>query len=121
VETLCDQLLVVEDNPDSRDLLCEMLAMLGYETQAAASAEEAMELLDKTPFDVLFVDINLPGMSGIELAKMAVNKAPDLKIIFASGYGFLVTDKTDFRFALLPKPYTLAQVQQAIKAVYQTA
>jgi CheY-like chemotaxis protein len=114
------QFLVVEDNTNSRDLLCEMLSLLGHEAQAATTAEEGIELLKSRRFDVLFADINLPAMSGIELARTATTMIPDVKIIFASGFGFLVTDRTDFDFVLLPKPYNLAQLTHAIDNACET-
>jgi CheY-like chemotaxis protein len=109
--------LVVEDSPDSRDMLCEMLAILGHKALAAATAEEGVALLDSSRFDVLFADINLPDASGIDLAKTAVKIAPGIKIVFTSGYGFLVTDKTDFDFFLLPKPYGFDRLRYAIDQV----
>lgn len=117
VKTTPLQALVVEDSPNSRELLCEMLAALGHEAHQAATAEEGIELIKNKRFDVLFADINLPGMSGIELARTATKIAPGIKIVFASGYGFLVTDKTDFHFFLLPKPYGLDQLSHTLDLV----
>lgn len=87
--------------------------MLGYPVTAAASAEDAMALVDdgQNEFSILFADINLPGMSGIRLAEMLVDKIPGLHVVFVSGNGFLVADKTNFEFRLLPKPFDLYQVQ----------
>jgi CheY-like chemotaxis protein len=111
------QILVVEDHESSRDLLCEMLKMLEHGVHCVPTAEEAIEPLKSGQFNVLLADINLPGISGISLAEMAVKIVPGLKIIFASGYGYLVTDKTDFQFTLLPKPFDLAQLRHALKAL----
>jgi CheY-like chemotaxis protein len=110
------QILVVEDHPSARDLLCEMLTMLGHHAHCVSTAEQAVEPLKSGRFNVLIADITLPGMSGIALAEMAVKSVPDLKIIFASGYGYLVADKTDFDFTLLPKPFGLNQLQHALDA-----
>ena len=110
-------LLVVENGPDSRDRLCEILRLCGHMARAAATAEEGMMLLESNRFDVLFADVNLPGVSGIELAQTALQKDPDLKIVFASGFGFLVLDKTDFQFSLLLKPYGLEQVRYILGSV----
>jgi CheY-like chemotaxis protein len=106
--------LVVEDHQNSRDLLCEMLGVLGHHAYCVSTAEAAVEPLKSGNFNVLIADINLPGMSGIDLAQMAVKNIPDLKVIFASGYGYLITDKTDLDFVLLPKPFNLAQLKRAI-------
>lgn len=110
-------LLVVEDGRNSRDLLCEMLTVFGHAVHGVATAEEAIALLESTRFDVLFADINLPSVSGTELARTAVKLTPGIKIVFASGYGFLLCEKMDFDFFLLPKPYGLSQVKYALDHV----
>ncbi|HEY8605483.1 MAG TPA: response regulator [Noviherbaspirillum sp.] len=112
-------ILVVEDDAATRSLLCEMLVVLGYRTASAGSAEEAIELIDNGggTYSVLLADIALPGMSGITLAEIAIQKIPGLQVIFASGNGFLVADKTDFEFRLLPKPYDLNQLQMVLADV----
>jgi CheY-like chemotaxis protein len=109
----------VEDDAATRSLLCEMLVVLGYRTASAGSAEEAIELIDNGggTYSVLLADIALPGMSGITLAEIAIQKIPGLQVIFASGNGFLVADKTDFEFRLLPKPYDLNQLQMVLADV----
>jgi CheY-like chemotaxis protein len=108
------QVLVVEDNQNAREILCEMLSILGHGMHCVSTAEEAIEFLQGGQVDVLLADINLPGMSGVELADIAVKSVTGLRIIFASGYGYLVADKTDFEFTLLPKPYGLAQLRHAL-------
>lgn len=108
--------LVVEDHQGSRDLLCEMLTMLGHGVHCVGTAEEALAPLQSGKYDLLIADINLPGMSGIALAEVAVKIVPGMKIIFASGYGYLVTDKTDFSFTLLPKPFDLSQLKHTIES-----
>lgn len=110
------RILVVEDNPESRELLLEMIGIAGHDAHAAATAEEALTTLENAPFDVLLTDINLPKMSGLELAQKAVKVLPQLKVIFASGFGFLVidNDRIDFDFILLSKPYSLLQLKHAL-------
>lgn len=117
VHNISLKVLVVEDNPYSRDLLCDMLSILGHTVSGAATAEEAAGLVAGERFELLLTDINLPGMSGIDFAKTVVQVMPDIKIIFASGYGYLVMDKMDFDFFLLPKPYGLAQLSHTLEQV----
>lgn len=107
-------LLVVEDHRYSRELLCDMLRILGYVAQCVETAEDAVALLASQRFDVLLADINLPGMSGIDLAHVAVKAVPDIGIVFVSGFGYLVADKTDFPFILVPKPFNLARLKDAV-------
>jgi two-component SAPR family response regulator len=94
-----------------------MLELLGHAAHCVRTAEEAIEPLNSGKFEILLADINLPGMSGIDLAELAVKTVPGIKIIFCSGYGYLVTDKTDFDFVLLPKPYGLEQLKHALQSV----
>jgi CheY-like chemotaxis protein len=58
-------------NPDARYLVCETLRALGHTVEATATGEEALPLLAGQPYDVLFTDVSLPGMSGVELARAA--------------------------------------------------
>ncbi|MFL6673402.1 MAG: response regulator [Massilia sp.] len=101
------RLLVVEDDRDARELACEMLAALGHSAHGVSSAEEALELLAAASFDVLFTDLNLPAMSGDELAVRASATAPGLDIILASGDRPVAAGQA----RLLPKPYDLMQLQ----------
>ncbi|HEV2610815.1 MAG TPA: response regulator [Noviherbaspirillum sp.] len=110
-------ILVVEDDKSTQEMLCQMLGLLGHHPHCVSSAEEADEPLKTRHFDILFADIQLPGMSGIDFAEIAVKTTPGIKVIFASGFNYLVTDKTSFKFTLLPKPYGLDQLQNAIEAV----
>lgn len=109
--------LVVEDDPASRHVVCEMLAALGHAAHAAGTAEDAVQALKSGRYSILLTDINLPGMSGIDLANLAVKHMPTMKVIFVSGYGYLVADKTDFDFVLLSKPYGLQQLTDAIACI----
>lgn len=110
------RILVVEDNDSLLEILCEMLASLGYQTVAAASGEEALEHLRAGPFSVLLADINLPGMSGIDLATVAIEMTPAIKIVFSSGFGYLVSERLDFDFVLLNKPYYIHELAHAIRS-----
>jgi CheY-like chemotaxis protein len=111
------QILVVEDNESSRELLGEMLHVLGHDACCVANAEAALECFSERRFDVLLSDINLPGISGIVLAQQLTARSPHLKVIFASGYGYLIADRTEFNFILLPKPYSFLQLEHALDAV----
>lgn len=59
--------LVVDDNSSNRDLLCSMLKREGYQGQGAASAKEALELLEQEEYDLILLDLIMPEMNGYEL------------------------------------------------------
>ncbi|NYE60629.1 CheY-like chemotaxis protein [Duganella sp. 1224] len=109
------RLLVVEDNADARYLVCETLRALGHEVEAVASGEEALPLLSRQVFDVLFTDVSLPGMSGVDLARLALQQRPRLALLFASGYGDELTRRLEFPAQSLQKPYDIEQLQQALE------
>jgi CheY-like chemotaxis protein len=111
------RLLVVEDNADARYLVCETLRALGHEVRAAASGEEALPELDSQPFDILFTDVSLPGMSGVELARRALRQLPGLRLLFASGYGDELTRHLEFPAKSLQKPYDIEQLQSALDQI----
>jgi signal transduction histidine kinase/DNA-binding response OmpR family regulator len=111
------RILVVEDNEDAQHILCEMLAMLGHQAQGTSSAEAALATLAADRMDVLLTDVNLPGMSGVDLARELSGQLPGLKIIFSSGYGAVKLDDLPLRSASLPKPYNLDRLRAALAEV----
>lgn len=108
-------ILVVEDNHDTREMICELLCLLGYQPVGVASAEQALSEVASRGFGMLFTDISLPGMSGIELAKSIATRHPALRIILASGYHVEKKDIEGFDCEILVKPYDLEQLQTALQ------
>jgi PAS domain S-box-containing protein len=82
------RVLIVEDDPLVREHAAHSFEALGYQVSLAASAEDALELLDTQPeIFLLFTDVILgEGMNGIELAAEAGRRRPDLKVLYTSGY-----------------------------------
>ena len=114
------RILVVEDNLDSQYLVCEMLRAFGHENDGVAHAEGALEMLAAGTYNVLFTDVSLPGMSGVELARRAVQSNPHLKVIFASGYGDALLRQVEFPHKSLQKPYEIEQLQRVLAEVGAT-
>ena len=69
-----------------REIVCEMLCQAGYEVTPAASGAEALALAEREHFDLLFTDIVMPGLSGVELARALRERQPSLGVVFTSGY-----------------------------------
>ncbi|MDN4039642.1 response regulator [Massilia sp. YIM B02443] len=115
------RILVVEDNIDSQYLVCEMLKAFGHEADGVAHPDDALALLASRSYDVLFSDVSLPGMSGVELAQRAVADKPALRVIFASGYGDTLLRHLTFPYLSLQKPYELNQLQDALAKVARQA
>jgi CheY-like chemotaxis protein len=111
------RILVVEDNVDAQYLVCEMLRAFGHEADGVGHPNDALARLAAGQYDVLFTDVSLPGMSGVELARQAVTQAPTMRVIFASGYGDTLLRHVEFPYLSLQKPYELDQLQQALDKV----
>jgi len=117
-----ERVLVVEDNPDMREVACTMLAGLGYRVTAAGDAAQALELIaSEAPFDLLFSDVVMPGMSGIELAETVRRSHPGMKVLLTSGFASPVAVRDQAKTAgieLLAKPYRrialAARVREAL-------
>jgi YesN/AraC family two-component response regulator len=95
-------------------MLCELLSLLGHTVTGAANAAVALDLLSSRKFDVLLTDINLPGQSGIHLAREAKAAAPEIAIIFASGHDKSMSTYIDFPSVWLTKPYEYEALLKAL-------
>jgi diguanylate cyclase (GGDEF)-like protein len=80
------QVLVVDDEDDIRHSLCEIIKEAGYEVLDASSGEEALEILEAQPVDVVVTDIRMPGLSGLELTGIVKEKYSG-DVIIITGYG----------------------------------
>ncbi len=82
------RILLVEDDPGVRKVLCLRLAREGFDIREAADAEEAIRIFEKeAPFDLLLTDVVMPGrLMGPMLARRLREHQPGLKVIFLSGY-----------------------------------
>ena len=105
-----ETILVVEDNPDVRRLVKRQMTELGYTVHEASHGPEALRLIQSDlPLDLMFTDIIMPeGMTGYELALLARESRPGLKVLFTSGYTAIGAGHDNDGGAggpLLSKPY----------------
>ncbi len=81
------KIVVVEDEQNMRRLLEEELAEEGYDVVSASNAEEAIQLFESEKgIDLTTIDIEMPGMSGLELAGRLRRSNPEMKIILLTAY-----------------------------------
>jgi signal transduction histidine kinase/CheY-like chemotaxis protein len=102
------RVLLVDDEEAVRELLTGILESNGFEITAAASAEEASEILAGARFDVLLTDVVLPGLSGPELARRLRADVPGTRVLFMSGYtgdGLLDAAELGSEVAFIQKPF----------------
>jgi CheY-like chemotaxis protein len=100
--------LVVDDNPGVRAMAVDMFEALGFTVLDSYNGDHALRLLaERADIRLLFADVRMPGMNGVELAEKARRLRPDVKIVLTSGYvdGAPVED-----FPFLPKPYRVSDL-----------
>ena len=109
--------LVVEDDGLVRMSAVDMVESLGFIALEASEADAALAILRRSGrVDILFTDVGLPGMRGPQLAREAATLRPDLRIIFASGYGETEETASMAGAAHLGKPYEQDQLAEVLSA-----
>lgn len=107
--------LLVEDDPLILMNSADMLQDMGFTVVEAMNGEEAMSALSATAVDVLVTDVNLPDLSGVELAERARRLRPDIGIVFATGASEVEFPGDAVRF--LSKPYDSSRLREAVMAI----
>ncbi len=79
-------IMVVDDESAIRELFSEALTSKGYTVVTAGDAEEALDMVEKTPYWVYFLDLKLPGMNGLELCRQIRNRFPMAIAYAVTGY-----------------------------------
>jgi two-component system CheB/CheR fusion protein len=81
--------VVVEDNADSREMLCVLLERAGFECRAAETGTTALALIDEVAPHVVILDVGLPGIDGFEIARRirASDRHAGVRLIALTGYG----------------------------------
>jgi len=111
-------ILVVEDESAARDLVIRMLSEKGFGVLTADNAEDALSILAERPVDLLFSDIVLPQMDGVELAKQARLLRPGLKVLFATGYAQEATERDAKQVGkVLSKPLNAVELLKNVRAL----
>jgi DNA-binding NtrC family response regulator len=111
--------LVVDDEPGMRNFLVKTLAPRAGQVLAAASAEEAEELLRRHRFDLVILDITLPGKSGIVLLKDLREQGNPCEVVLITAFADLDTAIEALRAGasdFLLKPFRVTQVLNAFRA-----
>jgi CheY-like chemotaxis protein len=110
------QVLVVEDNEEVGAFSTQALQELGHTTLLVANALEALAVLaeNASRFDVVFSDVVMPGMSGIELGQEIRRLYRDLPVVLTSGYSHVLAQSGTFGFELLHKPYSMEELARTL-------
>jgi len=110
-------ILIVDDEPSVRQLLADILST-NFECHVASSAETALEMIDQQTFDLVITDINLGGMTGVELIPRIRELSPDTVVMMISGSGAIDSAIDAMRmgsFDYIKKPFNIGHVTVAVQ------
>jgi two-component system cell cycle sensor histidine kinase/response regulator CckA len=114
-----ETVLVVEDEEALRCLVVDLLTHLGYRLLAASSGKEALSLAQRSGnIDLLVTDVEMPEMTGLELAAKVLESRPNLKVIFISGYaggGVTVVESFKPEAVMVHKPFSIKTLAAKIR------
>ena len=111
------KVLLVEDNSHVRDFAAELLNDLKCEVVAAENGTAALELATSQDFDLVFSDVVMPAMTGIELAEQIAVKRPNLPVLLATGFSEHLAGIGRAEFTVVAKPYDATSLGRAISAL----
>ena len=112
------RILIIDDERSIRNSLKEILVDEGYEVDTAEDGAMALEMVDKEKYSVIFCDIKMPGMDGVEVLDKMVQLGIDAAIVMISGHGDITTAVECIKkgaFDFIPKPLDLNRILITIK------
>jgi PAS domain S-box-containing protein len=109
--------LVVEDNEEVGRFSTELLKDLGYEIDWVGSADAALKALadNELAYDLVFSDVIMPGMNGVDLAVTIRERHPGLPVVLTSGYSQVLAQNADRGFELIQKPYSVEALSRILR------
>ena len=114
------KILVVDDNKDFADVFCDILSANDFETRGCYGGVEAVELLKNNGFNLVFLDIRMPEMDGIQTLKEIKKVSPETVVVMMTGYSVddMVQSAIDAKASdVIYKPFEIEKVLNLIKNV----
>jgi CheY-like chemotaxis protein len=112
------KILIVDDNPNMSVLLSDILEIFEYEGTQAEDGEEALNKLKEGNYAMVFTDLRMPKMDGIDLLKAIKNQHPQLPVVVITGYSLgetqnlLLTERAD---GFLNKPFKVNEIKDLLE------
>ena len=116
------RVLIVDDQESMREMLADLLDMMGHEPEAVEGGEQALVRLEESGIDLVITDLNMPKMDGMELMKRIKDQMPAMPVIVITGYGTFHTEKqvlSNGADGYIPKPCTIHRVQETVTAALE--
>jgi CheY-like chemotaxis protein/glycine cleavage system H lipoate-binding protein len=117
------RILVVDDEPPVCKSVSSALVTEDYAVDTALSAEEALRKAESSEYDVVITDLMMPGLSGMDLLKMASERMPGAKVIMITGYPSVKSAVEAMRlgaFDYIPKPFTPKELRGLVSRALES-
>jgi CheY-like chemotaxis protein len=110
------KILLVDDNAVVRDMLVDLVGLLGYTADAASGGAEALALFDRNRYDIVLTDLLMPGMSGWEVLTAVRQRDPRMPVVIITGTPAVGDPRASQPgVAVLKKPIDLKALDATIK------
>ncbi|MBI4926213.1 MAG: response regulator transcription factor [Anaerolineae bacterium] len=116
------KILVVDDEEIARITLADILRLEGHTIRTAGSGAEGVSILRQDTYDIMILDLRMPGMSGIDVLRVVVDEQTELQVIVLTAHGSMDSAIQALRFRVhdyLLKPVSPAQIINSISAALQ--
>ena len=110
-------ILFAEDDSAVRNVVTRMLSEKGFSVLTANDGYEALNILGRRRVDVLFTDVIMPGMDGVQLAKMAKSLQPGLRVLFCTGYAQRARERGARHGNVLFKPFRQGDLVREVQSL----
>jgi len=115
--------LIVEDESRLRSILTEGVRECGYEAGGVRSGEDALQAMESRVADIAILDLNLPGMDGLQCFENLRERWPDLAVVILTGFGTLEAAQRAIRLGVvefLTKPASLGDLERALHCAWRS-
>ncbi|BAU63869.1 sigma-54 dependent transcriptional regulator, TPR domain [Stanieria sp. NIES-3757] len=119
---ISQKILVVDDHKTIRHTVVQALEALGHQVIGATDGRDALRQLEKSEYDLMLLDLKMPGMDGLEVLKKAVEIQPDLPVIIISAHGTVNSAIEAMKLGavdFLEKPFTPQQLREVIYLILE--
>jgi DNA-binding NtrC family response regulator len=117
------KVLVVDDTDELRLTYAQGLTMLGYAVGQARTGAEALEKVRNEEFDAVVLDLNMPGMGGLDCLKFLKEERSDIDVVIVTGYGSIPSAVEAMRlgaYDYIAKPFSFNELDQRLKRCMQS-
>jgi DNA-binding NtrC family response regulator len=112
-----ERVLVIDDETNIRSTLAEFMALSGYEVDTAQDGRHGMDLLGGREYDLVLLDLRMPGMDGIAVTEWIRETHPDVPVIVMTGHATVESSIRALRlgaYDYVQKPFTLDEIERTI-------